>query len=102
MQRKEGITFMTLIELSDEQAAKLKAKAAAHGLTLEAWFEELADEATGARRQIQVSTAAPRRHIADVIIERMRKVPPEIMDAMPADGASQHDHYLYASPKRDQ
>jgi len=92
---------MTLIELSDEQAAKLKAKAAAHGLTLEAWFEELADEDTVAAAR-QGSPAAPRRHIADVIIERMRKVPPEIMDAMPVDGASQHDHYLYGSPKRDQ
>jgi len=28
---------MTVIELSDEQAAVLKAKAAAAGLTLEAW-----------------------------------------------------------------
>jgi hypothetical protein len=33
---------MTLIELSDEQAAVLKAKAAAQGLTLEAWLEKLA------------------------------------------------------------
>ena len=33
---------MTVIELSDEQAAALKAKAAAQGLTLEAWLEKLA------------------------------------------------------------
>src|SRR5437016_4303828 len=33
---------MTLIELSDEQAAALRAKAAAQGLTLEAWLETLA------------------------------------------------------------
>jgi len=32
---------MTVIELSDEQAAALKAKAAAEGLTLEAWLEKL-------------------------------------------------------------
>jgi len=93
---------MTLIELSDEQAAKLKAKAAAQGLTLEAWFEELADEDTGATGQIPVSPATTRRHIGDVIRERMSKVPSEIMEAMPADGASQHDHYLYGFPKRDQ
>ena len=35
---------MTVIELSDEQAAALKAKAAAHGLNLEAWLHELASE----------------------------------------------------------
>jgi hypothetical protein len=33
---------MTVIELSDEQAAALKAKAAAQGLTLEAWLQRLA------------------------------------------------------------
>ncbi len=33
---------MTVIELSDEQAAALKAKAAAQGLTLEAWLKKLA------------------------------------------------------------
>jgi hypothetical protein len=34
---------MPSIELSDEQAAALKAKAAAQGLTLEAWFQKLAE-----------------------------------------------------------
>jgi hypothetical protein len=33
---------MMIIELSDEQAVALKAKAAAQGLTLEAWFQKLA------------------------------------------------------------
>jgi hypothetical protein len=33
---------MMVIELSDEQAAALKAKAAAQGLTLEAWLQKLA------------------------------------------------------------
>ena len=32
---------MTVIELPDDQAAALKTKAAAQGLTLEAWFEKL-------------------------------------------------------------
>jgi hypothetical protein len=35
-------TPMTVIELPDEQAAALKAKAAAAGLTLEAWVNQLA------------------------------------------------------------
>ncbi|MDQ2947144.1 MAG: hypothetical protein M3Y27_14605 [Acidobacteriota bacterium] len=33
---------MTVIELPDDQAAVLKAKAAAQGLTLEDWFKQLA------------------------------------------------------------
>jgi hypothetical protein len=32
---------MTVIELPDDQAAALKTRAAAQGLTLEAWFEKL-------------------------------------------------------------
>ena len=34
-----------MIQLSDEQGAALKAKAAAQGLTLEAWLQKLALEA---------------------------------------------------------
>jgi hypothetical protein len=34
---------MTTIELPDEQVAALKAKAAALGLSLEAWFKKLAE-----------------------------------------------------------
>jgi hypothetical protein len=40
---------MTVIELSDEQAAALKAKAAAQGLTLEAWLQDLATVEAPAR-----------------------------------------------------
>jgi hypothetical protein len=35
---------MTVIEIPDDQAAALKAKAAAQGLTLEAWLGKLAEE----------------------------------------------------------
>jgi hypothetical protein len=35
---------MTVIEIPDEQAAALKARAAAEGLTLQAWFKKLAEE----------------------------------------------------------
>jgi hypothetical protein len=40
-----------LIELPDDQAAALKARAAAQGLTLEAWFEKLSG--------VPVSTSQP-------------------------------------------
>jgi hypothetical protein len=92
---------MTVIELPDEQAAVLKATAAAQGLTLEAWLKKLADENAGVPGRSQ-PVAGPRRHIAEVIRERMSKVPPEIMATMPEDGASQHDHYIYGFPKREE
>jgi uncharacterized lipoprotein YddW (UPF0748 family) len=37
----KGVLAMTVIQLPDDQAAALTARAAAQGLTLEAWFEKL-------------------------------------------------------------
>jgi hypothetical protein len=84
---------MTVIELPDEQAAALNAKAAAAGLTLEGWFKKLAEE--------ESPTGSPLETAADIVLGCMRTVPPEIMAAMPKDGASQHDHYIYGWPKRE-
>jgi hypothetical protein len=85
---------MTVIELPDEQAAVLKAKAAAEGLSLEAWLQKLARE--------ERPPGPAHRHIADVILDNMRDVPPEVMARMPKDGASQHDHYIYGWPKKEE
>ena len=84
---------MTVIELPDDQAAALQAKAAAEGLSLAEWIQQIAEAAQ--------PTSRSQRHIADLICEDMRDVPPEIMEAMPKDGASQHDHYIYGWPKRE-
>jgi hypothetical protein len=87
---------MTVIELADEDAAALKAKAATAGLTLEAWLKQLA--ATGGQNP---PNAQPLQTAADIVLKHMRNIPPEIMATMPEDGASQHDHYIYGWPKRD-
>ncbi len=85
---------MKIIELQDEEAAALTAKATAAGLTLEAWLKQLAGT------EVQPPTR-PARHIAAEILENMRDVSPEVMAKMPKDGASQHDHYIYGWPKRE-
>jgi hypothetical protein len=88
---------MTLtLELSDEKATALQAKAAAEGLSLEAWIERLAEPAAP-----QPPAARPLQTAADIVLSHMSKVPPEIMATMPTDGASQHDHYIYGWPKRE-
>ena len=84
---------MTVIELSDEQAAALAAKAAAQGLSLEDWFKRLANELPAASGTVQVA--------ANIVLQEMRQVPTEIMLSMPKDGASEHDHYLYGSRKKE-
>jgi plasmid stability protein len=84
---------MTVIELPDDQAAALKARAAAEGLSLKAWLNKLADAEPAAERPLQTA--------ADIVLASMRNVPAEIMATMPKDGASQHDHYIYGWPKRE-
>jgi len=81
------------LKLSDEEATALQAKAAAEGLSLEEWLQKLA--------QPEPPVSRPLEHIANIIVESMKDVPPEIMAAMPKDGASQHDHYIYGWPKRE-
>ena len=87
---------MTVIELPDEQAAALTAKAAAAGLTLEAWLNKLASAEPSTP-----SAERPLQTAADIVLSHMRRGPPEIMETMPKDGASQHDHYIYGWPKRE-
>ncbi|MEI6428200.1 MAG: hypothetical protein WCO45_07390, partial [Pseudanabaena sp. ELA607] len=42
----------------------------------------------------------PSQLIWQVVQELMADVPPEILEQLPTDGAAQHDHYIYGTPKR--
>jgi len=60
---------MTLtIILPDDQAAALKARAAAEGLSLEDWFKSLAAESTAAPGTVQAA--------ANIVLDEMHKVSP--------------------------
>ena len=48
--------------------------------------------------QIVLGPAGP--SLAERIAARARALPQETLDRLPVDGASQHDHYLYGTPKR--
>ena len=41
-----------------------------------------------------------RPSLAERIAALARDLPEQVLDSWPTDGASQHDHYLYGSPKR--
>jgi hypothetical protein len=53
----------------------------------------LEDEATPDRDGV--------RPLWEIAEEISSKVPPEEWGKLPTDGAEQHDHYLYGSPKRN-
>ena len=42
----------------------------------------------------------PHRPIWEEIADLVADVPPEELAKLPTDGASQHDHYIYGTPKR--
>jgi Arc/MetJ-type ribon-helix-helix transcriptional regulator len=54
------------------------------------------------RRQIDTSPTGGTgvRPIGEIIDELMSDVPAEVLDRMPIDGAEQHDHYVYGTPRR--
>jgi hypothetical protein len=105
---------MRVIELSDVQEAALTAKAARHGLTLDTWIKKLADEETDNERDL--SDPYPLQTAANIVLNAMREtpvpfwksftnevhaLPDDVFNRLPPDGASEHDHYLYGSPKRN-
>ena len=88
------------IELSDEQAAALQAQAAAEGLSVDAWLQRLAEQHVP--NACSESKGEPDRPVWEIVADRMKNVPPEVFDRLPRDGASEHDHYLYGSRKRNE
>jgi bifunctional DNA-binding transcriptional regulator/antitoxin component of YhaV-PrlF toxin-antitoxin module len=81
-------------------------KADASGaVTLPAELCRAAGLAPGAELVAEVETGrivleAARPTLAERIVARARALPQETLDLLPADGASQHDHYIYGTPKR--
>jgi hypothetical protein len=71
---------MTVIELPGQQAEALKARAAAQGLTLEAWLKHLADEAA-----FLLASRSPREAAAR-ILQLQKRVKPD------PEGWTVHDY----------
>lgn len=65
------------------------------------------EEALGLLRQRECeqkpspsANRSPVRSIGEIIDELMSDLPDEVLDRLPVDGAAQHDHYIYGTPKR--
>ena len=61
-------------------------------------LQEVLDFLLSVRLEKYPETHKPIWQIAQEI---MADVPPEIIAKLPTDGAEQHDHYIYGTPKRD-
>lgn len=62
---------------------------------VESGTELVADVADG-----RIVLQAPRPSLIERIRARANALPQEVLDRLPEDGASQHDHYIYGTPKR--
>jgi hypothetical protein len=107
---------MTLT-IPPELEAKVQQRARIAGLSAEKWLRRIVEQEIDAPDQdleesttpTQASNRAEQalkkrdsRPIWKVIADNMKNVPPEDLAALPKDGASQIDHYVYGVPKRDQ
>jgi predicted DNA-binding antitoxin AbrB/MazE fold protein len=61
-------------------------------VTVEAGTPSLLD------RRDEIQTTGP--SLAERLIARANALPEEVVARLPTDGASQHDHYIYGTPKR--
>ena len=101
---------MTLtIELPDELEEPLNTQARAQGVSAAGYVRSVLEHAIEIPRQHgkppldgQLEHRGALRSIFEVIAENMKDVPPEEFAKLPKDGADEHDHYLYGSPKRNQ
>jgi hypothetical protein len=79
----------TISEIPEEESIRWWAKAEALGPTLEEWRASLAE-------------AAPSNQLEALFESHAQGLTREDFEWMPQDDASEHDHYIYGFPKRNQ
>ena len=80
------------IEIGPEIEAELTAIARAQGISAEQYATQVLEKA--------IVSAGSRKPLSARIREIWADIPDEVRAGLPADGASQHDHYIYGVPKR--
>jgi len=80
------------LDIRPEIEAELAAAARMHGLSAEQYARQVLERA--------LASAAAKKPLAFRIREIWADIPDEVRAKLPADGASQHDHYIYGRPKR--
>jgi hypothetical protein len=101
---------MTLtINLPPEKIMALQARARAEGLSAEQYARRVIENnlksaptvgGAWAASKAQPGDKTGRRPMWEVLADSMQDLPPEDIESIPTDGASQVDHYIYGSSKR--
>lgn len=89
------------IHLSREIEVALRERATAAGVSAEDYARRVILRAIAEPDEDDSPDPTPLRRVSEEIVRRFRALPDEAFEGLPRDGASQHDHYIYGTPKRD-
>ena len=97
----------TPFDLTPEQKGLLVALARETGKPIPTLIAEALDKlqahirAHGARAPHPTPPPAQTvKPLWEIAADLLKDVPQEVLDRLPTDGAAQHDHYIYGTPKR--
>jgi hypothetical protein len=89
------------IHLPSEAEDALERKAQAEGLSKESYAQRVLERELGLEAGASSGGLAAALAITERIRQKFQGLSDEPFDPPRPDGASQHDHYIYGAPKRD-
>ena len=90
------------LPLQPQEEARLVAAAQAKGVSTDDLLREALNRVLADAAALPETANAEARPIWEVMLDNIEGISPEEFAKLPKDGASEHDHYLYGHPKRDQ
>jgi hypothetical protein len=104
----------TPFELTPEQKGLLESLARETGKAIPALLAEALDELqehvrpgqgqretnSGKAGESKKTSVQTQKYIWEIADELLESIPKEELERLPVDGAAQHDHYIYGTPKR--
>jgi hypothetical protein len=90
------------LPLQPQEEARLAAAARAKGVSTDDFVREALEGILADSSTLPEPPNAEARPIWEVMLDNIEGLSPEEFAKLPKDGASEHDHYLYGYPKRDQ
>ncbi|HSR50971.1 MAG TPA: hypothetical protein VLV83_09080 [Acidobacteriota bacterium] len=88
------------LDLPEELIKDIEFEAGHEEISVDDWLQNVVKRNVW-RRELQDRKKGDRPHISEVIADLMKDLPEEDLAMLPKDGASEHDHYLYGTPKRN-
>ena len=92
--RMKGPIMTLTIEIPDEEARALTAKASEQGVSAQQYAQQIL------KRELELQTL--KLPLSARIRELWSDMPADVRAKLPEDGASQIDHYIHGHPRRNQ